>query len=582
MVRSPPPVLPQTNGHPGSNSECTRLKCLKRPRSRRASVDGLRRRVLLAASSRRREGESPNRGKLPPPCQPQVVRWPCLKLRRGADMEWVGLVGRVEQDLERMMSQGLLPQDGLLPSENSLAKHYGLSRSTVREALKRLAARELIEQHPGRRSRALPWEGAVTLENLGVVLEGPGAAHPERRKLLEGLLALKRETAVELLAACCQQASARDLDTRAGLCFELAEAARWDDNPGRWAQWEFELLRQAARAVDRPGQALLLQSLERSYRGMARRLVPHLNAQATRQWALCALHALAAKDEQSLRRELPALLQASDAHLLASLPPPQEPRGSSRPPPCADTAPSHPTSEHEEAPERLPEATGPNQSACQTGLSQRAPTGGPPSEAPSSDLRTPLVEGAPGAEVPQDQEASRRVPLGLQERLSQALVGSGTGGEFLGRQSGHFLPVRPSLIPPLKPYFLLGVLCGSSVRRTTHPPVEVRRERESNAASRAGSGKPMARAAASDQSFSHPKRCGISGEGMFHGTWSAGSPGGNLRLKLRVLCLPSDIQPCLGGRGWPHFPLLRIGNPPTRKSNPQDLARFRSSRNAGI
>ncbi|ADO74805.1 Transcriptional regulator, GntR family protein [Stigmatella aurantiaca DW4/3-1] len=221
-------------------------------------------------------------------------------------MEGWGLVGRVEQDLERMISQGLLPQDGFLPSENTLAKRYGLSRSTVREALKRLAARELIEQRPGRRSRVLPLEGAVTLENLGVVLEGPGAAHPERRRLLEGFLALKRETAVELLAASCQQASARDLATLAGLCFELAEAARWDDNPGRWAELEFELLRQAARAVDRPGQALLLQSLERAYRGMARRLRPHLNGQATRQWALCAMHSLAAKDAQSLRREWPA------------------------------------------------------------------------------------------------------------------------------------------------------------------------------------------------------------------------------------------------------------------------------------
>ncbi|ADO74641.1 FadR/GntR family transcriptional regulator [Stigmatella aurantiaca] len=368
-------------------------------------------------------------------------------------MEWSGLVGRVEQDLERMISQGLLPQDGFLPSENSLAKHYGLSRSTVREALKRLAARALIEQHPGRRSRALPLEGAVTLENLGVVLEGPGAAQPERRKLLEGFLALKRETAVELLAACCQQASARDLDTLGGLCFELAEEARWGENPGRWAELEFALLRQAARAVERPGQALLLQSLERSYRGMARRLRPHLNAQATRQWALCALHALAAKDAQPLRQELPALLQASDAHLLAGLPPPQEPnrgsllpplcadtaspqepKGSSQPPLCADTAPSHPTSEPEDATERLSEANRPIQSACPTGLSQRPPTGGPPPEAPSSDSHTSLGDGTPGAEVPHGQEASRRVPPGHQERPSQAPVGSG-----LDREGGHLL-----------------------------------------------------------------------------------------------------------------------------------------------
>ncbi|ADO73303.1 Transcriptional regulator, GntR family protein [Stigmatella aurantiaca DW4/3-1] len=354
-------------------------------------------------------------------------------------MEWSGLVGQVEQDLERMISQGLLPQDGFLPSENSLAKHYGLSRSTVREALKRLAARALIEQYPGRRSRALPLDMAVTLENLSVVLEGPGAAQPERRKLLEGFLALKRETAVELLAACCQQASARDLDTLAGLCFELAEEARWGEHPGRWAELEFALLRQTARAVERPGQALLLQSLERSYRGMARRLVPHLNAQATRQWALCALHALAAKDAQPLRQELPALLQASDGHLLAGLSPPQEPKGSSWPPLCADTAPSHHPLEHGDATERLSEANGPNQSACPTGLSQRPPTGGPSPEAPSFDSRPPLGDGALGTDVPQDQEASRRVPPGLQERPSQAPVGGGSGAELLGR-GGRTLP----------------------------------------------------------------------------------------------------------------------------------------------
>ncbi|ADO72172.1 Transcriptional regulator [Stigmatella aurantiaca DW4/3-1] len=172
------------------------------------------------------------------------------------------------------------------------------------------------------------------------------------------------------------------------LCFELAEAARWVEHPSRWAELEFALLRQAARAVERPGQALLLQSLERSYRGMARWLWPHLNAQATRQWALCALHALAGKDAQPLRQELPALLQASDAHLLASLPPPQEPRESSRPPLCADTVPSHPTPEDEDATARVSEAKGPNLSACPTGSSQRPPTGGHPPEAPGAPLMT--------------------------------------------------------------------------------------------------------------------------------------------------------------------------------------------------
>ncbi|ADO72422.1 uncharacterized protein STAUR_4642 [Stigmatella aurantiaca DW4/3-1] len=133
------------------------------------------------------------------------------------------------------------------------------------------------------------------------------------------------------------------------------------------------------------------------------------------------------------------MLQASDAHLLASRPPPQETRGSPLSPPCADTAPSHPTPEHEEAPERLSEAKSPNLSACPTGSSRRVPTGGPPPEAPSPNSHDPLGEGAPGTDVSQGQEASRRVPLGFQEHPFQALSDSGIGGEFLGRQSGQLL-----------------------------------------------------------------------------------------------------------------------------------------------
>jgi GntR family transcriptional repressor for pyruvate dehydrogenase complex len=105
-------------------------------------------------------------------------------------MERMGLVSRVAEELERLISQGLLPEGGLLPSEQTLARRYGVSRPTVREALLRLAVRGLVVQHPGRRSRAVAMDEAVTLENLGVALRGEGPAHPERRRLLEGYLAL--------------------------------------------------------------------------------------------------------------------------------------------------------------------------------------------------------------------------------------------------------------------------------------------------------------------------------------------------------------------------------------------------------
>ena len=44
-------------------------------------------------------------------------------------MERLGLVGQLEQELERMISQGMLPGDGVLPSEQSLARRYADSRA---------------------------------------------------------------------------------------------------------------------------------------------------------------------------------------------------------------------------------------------------------------------------------------------------------------------------------------------------------------------------------------------------------------------------------------------------------------------
>ncbi|MFP2900063.1 GntR family transcriptional regulator, partial [Corallococcus sp. 4LFB] len=51
----------------------------------------------------------------------------------------VGLVAYVEEQLERDISLGRLPRNGRLASERMLARWYGVSRGTVREALRRLA-----------------------------------------------------------------------------------------------------------------------------------------------------------------------------------------------------------------------------------------------------------------------------------------------------------------------------------------------------------------------------------------------------------------------------------------------------------
>jgi DNA-binding FadR family transcriptional regulator len=242
-------------------------------------------------------------------------------------MERWGLVAQLEAELERSISLGLLPQEGRLPSERTLASQYGVSRTTAREALVRLRARGLVEVHPGRRARVVFMQEAVRLENLSTALLGEGPAHPERQHMLAGYLELKRDVTMELLAACCEKASQQELEKVSSACFLLGDAVCWELKRPRWLDMEFELLRQAALAAQRPGHLLLIQSLERACRGMARRVEPYLDSAALYQWTQCALEALWSQDVQALRSRLPALLQASDERVLQALAPSCEAHG---------------------------------------------------------------------------------------------------------------------------------------------------------------------------------------------------------------------------------------------------------------
>ncbi|MFB1479696.1 GntR family transcriptional regulator [Corallococcus sp. RDP092CA] len=229
-----------------------------------------------------------------------------------------GLVAYVEAQLELDIALGRVHPSGQFGPEAKLARRFGVCRGTIREALRRLAARGLVVQHPGRNTRAVALDESLTLENLGLALHD--ARSPDARWLLEGYFSLRRQVMVELLTDCCAKASERDLSQLKGLCFQLWDAARWE--PGaRCAQVEFELLRLAARVAARPGHVLLVQSLQRAFMVGAARLLPLLGGEALREWANCAQVTLMERNVHELQHELPALMKAYDEQVLEQFAP---------------------------------------------------------------------------------------------------------------------------------------------------------------------------------------------------------------------------------------------------------------------
>lgn len=59
------------------------------------------------------------------------------------------LTKQISQQIRQAIVEGRLRADDRLPGENELAQRYGVSRPTIREALKRLAAQNLIHSRRG-------------------------------------------------------------------------------------------------------------------------------------------------------------------------------------------------------------------------------------------------------------------------------------------------------------------------------------------------------------------------------------------------------------------------------------------------
>ena len=59
------------------------------------------------------------------------------------------LYARIEQELRQEIERGVFPLGDRLPGEHALCDRFGVSRFTIRQAIRRLGEEGLVEARPG-------------------------------------------------------------------------------------------------------------------------------------------------------------------------------------------------------------------------------------------------------------------------------------------------------------------------------------------------------------------------------------------------------------------------------------------------
>ena len=98
-----------------------------------------------------------------------------------------GLAKQIAESLREHILSGRIKVDERLPTEEELARQFGVSRPTIREALKRLAAENLIQSRRGPRGGSTvrhprPEEISADLEQRPAIACESGAVQPQRHR----------------------------------------------------------------------------------------------------------------------------------------------------------------------------------------------------------------------------------------------------------------------------------------------------------------------------------------------------------------------------------------------------------------
>jgi GntR family transcriptional repressor for pyruvate dehydrogenase complex len=163
------------------------------------------------------------------------------------------LSSQVAQQLEEMIAESLLPGK-LLPAEKQLSSDYGVSRIVIREAMKMLEDRGVVEVRAGRGTMVLVPNGDRVKASLTRLLRKRGTPILEEMNALLELREVLEESAAALAAV---RATAKDLTTIETALGKMKQGVPSSEVLA--ADLEFHLA--VARAARNPFFEMILQPL---------------------------------------------------------------------------------------------------------------------------------------------------------------------------------------------------------------------------------------------------------------------------------------------------------------------------------
>jgi GntR family transcriptional repressor for pyruvate dehydrogenase complex len=163
------------------------------------------------------------------------------------------LANRVVVELERLIVDSRLGEGDRLPSERELAAQFGVSRTVVREAVRALSAKRLVEVEGGRGTVVRAPSARAAAESMGLLLRVQESA-ADADKVAEVRRVLENEIA--------KLAASRRTDADLVLLEALLDAAeQHTDQPDAFIAEDVEFHAALARATHNELFSVLLDSL---------------------------------------------------------------------------------------------------------------------------------------------------------------------------------------------------------------------------------------------------------------------------------------------------------------------------------